>query len=273
MIKGMTGYGTAQLSSGKASGVVEIKSVNHRFLDIAYYLPIGFGSAENKIRQILNKKIERGRITVSVKILKKPEPIITFNRQTAKNYMTYAKSIKRDLKLKGDISISDVMRLSGVVETKEVFVTVDSVWKAVDKGIRLSLNSLMTMKAREGRSIAADISKHLKHMLLQTKKIKSREKMILKKKMREFVEEEFVSFQKSNDINEELARLIHHIDEIKYLLKANVAVGKKIDFIAQEMQRETNTIGSKLQDKIVSKAVISLKSKIEKIREQAQNIE
>jgi uncharacterized protein (TIGR00255 family) len=110
-------------------------------------------------------------------------------------------------------------------------------------------------------------------MLLQVKKIQKKAKSILGEKKKKLNEEEFRSAQKSSDVNEEITRLLHYIDEIAPLLKSQAAVGKKIDFIAQEMQRETNTIGSKLQDKIVSNAVIALKSKIEKIREQAQNIE
>ena len=96
---------------------------------------------------------------------------------------------------------------------------------------------------------------------------------ILAEQIKRLPAEEYKSFEKSCDINEEISRLTHYIDEMKALLKGNAAIGKKIDFIAQEMQRETNTIGSKLQDKVVSNAVIALKSKIEKIREQAQNIE
>ena len=106
-----------------------------------------------------------------------------------------------------------------------------------------------------------------------TKKIQKKSKSILKDKKKKLNEEEFRSIQRSSDVNEEITRLLHYIIEISSLLKSKISVGKKIDFIAQEMQRETNTIGSKLQDKVVSNAVIALKSKIEKIREQAQNIE
>jgi len=129
------------------------------------------------------------------------------------------------------------------------------------------------MRKREGRSLCADVTDKLRRMLLEIKKIQRRAQEILKEKKGKLTNEEFSSFQKSNDVNEELSRLIHYIEEFKLLLKTDIAVGKKLDFIAQEMQRETNTVGSKLQDKIVSSAVIALKSKIEKIREQSQNIE
>ena len=113
----------------------------------------------------------------------------------------------------------------------------------------------------------------MKKMATHLRTIQTRSKAILKDKKKKLTVEEFSSLQKSSDINEEISRLKHYIDEVKILLKATSPVGKKLDFIAQEMQRETNTIGSKVQDNVVSNAVISLKSKIEKIREQAQNIE
>jgi uncharacterized protein (TIGR00255 family) len=129
------------------------------------------------------------------------------------------------------------------------------------------------MRESEGRSLAKDISLQSARMVSQLSKIIKRAEVILNAKRRGLTEEEYISLQKNSDVNEEAARLLHHIEEIRGLLKSEAAVGKKIDFIAQEMQRETNTIGSKLQDKIISKAVIALKSKIEKIREQSQNIE
>ena len=121
--------------------------------------------------------------------------------------------------------------------------------------------------------MAVDVGDKTKRMLLQVKKIRARAAIILKQKKKKLTVEEFKSFQKNIDIEEEITRLSHYIYEVKQLLKSLVPIGKKMDFIAQEMQRETNTIGSKLQDSAVSNAVIALKSKIEKIREQSQNIE
>ena len=129
------------------------------------------------------------------------------------------------------------------------------------------------MRQSEGKSLAADVSSQLKRMSMQIKKIRAKVRSILSEKKKKLTAEEFRAFQKSSDVNEEIIRLGHYIDEIFPLIRSKVPVGKKIDFIAQEMQRETNTIGAKLQDKVISSAVISLKSKIEKIREQSQNIE
>ena len=273
MIKGMTGFGSASFSSGKIKGALEIKTVNHRYLDIVFYLPPGFASAEDKIRQAIGKAIDRGRITVSVKITERPHVALSFNKDVVDEYLKYAKILQKEYKVVNDLSLSDLIRLPGVVEAREMVVDSEGLWPAIEKGLQRALNSLLQMRTREGRSLSADISGLLRRMQLQLTAIRKRAEIDLKEKKKLLSNEEFSSYQKSNDISEEIIRSSHYIDEVKLLLKAGVGIGKKLDFVAQEMQRETNTIGSKLQDKIVANAVIALKSKIEKLREQAQNIE
>ena len=273
MIKGMTGFGNAQLSLGKLKIAVEVKSLNHRYFDITYYLPTGFGALENKIRQIVQKQIERGRISVSLKVVQKSTQTISLNREVLKQHLKYAQILQKEFGLKNDLALSDVIRLPGVLEMRETYAEAEEIWPYIEKGLNKSLNGLMNMRFREGQTLSRDIVLQLNHMLAQIKTINTRARVILKEKKTQLTPEEFNSFQKSSDINEELTRLSHYIHELKLLLKSHVSGGKKVDFVAQEMQRETNTIGSKLQDKIVSNAVIALKSKIEKIREQSQNIE
>ena len=273
MIKGMTGFGCAPLFSGKIRGVVEIKSVNHRFLDINYFLPIGFASIENKIREIVQKQIERGRVTISLKITSKPLEIVNFNKDAVSKYFKYSQILKKEFGFKDELALSDVIKLPGVVEAKETIINGELVWPALEKSLNSSLKDLNQMRKREGQSLAVDIADKLKKMLQQIKKIEERSNFILKEKKTKLKNEEFSAFQKSIDVNEENSRLTHYIEEFKVLLKSDIPVGKKLDFVAQEMHRETNTIGSKLQDKIVSNAVITLKSKVEKLREQSQNIE
>ena len=269
----MTGFGNAHLSTNKIKATVEIKSLNHRYFDINYYLPIGFSSMEEKIRQIVQRQIERGRITVSIKITQKPAQNIVLNKDIVRKYLQYSRTLRREFGVKGEISFADIVRLPGVFETKESFVEAEKLWPIVEKNIRSALKGVVSMRKREGRSLNLDVADKLKRMSLQIKKIRDRAKTVLKHKQKSLTSEEFRSFQKGSDINEEIARMIHYIDEVKLLLKSQKGVGKKMDFVAQEMQRETNTIGSKLQDRVVSNAVIALKSKIEKIREQSQNIE
>jgi len=272
-MKGMTGFGSADFSVGRIKGTVEIKSVNHRYLDLDFYLPGGFGSLENRIRQILNKPLKRGSISFSLKILGKPSTAVHFNHNIVKTYLDQARSLKKEFGLQGDLTVGQIFQMPGVIETKESVLDVNDLWPSVEKAIQKALNDLIGMRKREGKTLSRELANFLSLMSLRIKKIGERSRSILSEKRKILNPEEFVSYQKSSDINEELTRMLHHIDELKALLKSVVPVGKQIDFIAQEMQRETNTIGSKVQDRMVSNGVIALKGKIEKIREQSQNIE
>ncbi len=270
MISGMTGFGASDIGFDKVKGVVEIKTVNHRYLDITYYLPSGFSSFEDKIQKIIAKSIKRGRVNVAIKITEKPHVQVKINKEIVGQYMGVAKTLA---KLSNDMTVSDLLRLPGVVEAKEVFVEANDMWPAAEKGLLKAVAAVAAMRRREGKSLSADITIQLKRMLVRINEIKMRTRALIKEAKETMTNDEFSSFQKSNDINEELARLAHYIDEAKTFLKSSEGVGKKLDFIAQEMQRETNTIGSKVQDKTVAAAVIALKSKVEKIREQANNVE
>ena len=273
MIKGMTGFSSVEISRGAMKAVLEIRSVNHRYLDMAYFLPPGFASLEDKMRQVIQKSISRGRVTVSMKIVKKQEPVLNFNKSVIRAYLRREKEIKKEFGLKGVLVLSDLIRLPGVVEVQDVEPRASSLWPAIEKATAKAANLLTAMRAREGKSIVRDIQKQMNCMSFGINTIRAKEKEILSSEKKKLTVEEFESYQRSIDINEELSRLSHHIDEVKRLFKSKEAVGKRIDFIAQEMQREANTIGSKFQDKVVSSVVVALKSSIEKLREQAQNIE
>ena len=273
MIKGMTGFGSSQIATGQAKAVIEIKSLNHRYFDISYHLPTGFVSMESKISQIIQKRIERGRITIALKLACKSSQEIFLNRVSVKKYLQYAHVLGKEFGLKNNLSLADLIKLPGVVEVKETVVDADSLRASLEQALQKALASVILMRQREGKSLAKNILEKLKRMSASVHSIQKRAEAILKEKKQKLGLDEFSSFQKNSDINEEISRLRHYIEEMKLLLNGNVSAGKKIDFIAQEMQRETNTIGSKLLDKAVSNAVIALKSKIEKIREQAQNIE
>jgi len=273
MITGMTGFGACEITFGKIKGVIEVKTVNHRYLDVAFYLPVGFSSLEDKIQKVLAAAMKRGRVTVSVKITDRPQTSIILNQEAVKRYLDFAKSLGQKHRIKNDITVADVMRFPGVIETKEVFVQAGELWPTLEKSLQKAVAGVVAMRRREGKALSADIGGQLKRMLLQISLIKGRINALLKDSKAKMTSEEFSSYQKSNDIHEELERLAHYIDEAKTLLKQEAGSGKKLDFIAQEMQRETNTIGSKVQDKDVAAAVIAIKSKVEKIREQSNNVE
>jgi len=273
MITGMTGFGSCDIVFGKVKGSVEIKSVNHRYLDLAYYLPSGFSSYEDKIQKSIGRYLKRGRVTISIRITDKPQMTVSLNKEAVKRYVEIANSLSKELNLKNDFSTADLLKMPGVVEAKETFVQANDLWPSVEKCLEKSLVSVVAMRKREGKALSININEQLKRMSVRIVQIKEHVKALLKNKKEKLSNEEFSSYQKSNDINEEISRLLHHIDEARALLKTSDGAGKKLDFIAQEMQRETNTIGSKVQDKEISAAVISIKSKVEKIREQANNVE
>ncbi len=273
MIKGMTGFGSAQFSSGRINAVVEVKSLNHRYFDFSCYLPSGFGSLENKIHQLTKKYIQRGRVTVSVKMTQKSAQATSLNAEAVEAYLRYAVFLSKKFRLENDLKLSDVIHLPGVLEIKETALEPEAVWPVLEPCLKKSFASLEGMRKREGSSLCADIADKLRRMTAQIKIVQFKSGAILQEKRKQLSVEEFKSFQKSSDINEELSRLIHYIQGLKELLKSSASVGKKADFIAQEMQREVNTLGAKLPDRVVTDAVVALKSKIEKIREQAQNIE
>lgn len=273
MISGMTGFGAADFSIAKVKGTVEIKTVNHRYLDPAYYLPSGFSLYEERIAKLVAKNLKRGRVTISVRITEKPQVNVAINQDAVKRYMDFGKNLSKQFRINNDLNVADIMRLPGVVEAKEMFVDAPTLWPAVAKAIDKALSSVVAMRKREGVSLRADISGQLVRMHKRIGQIKARVLRLLKDKRTATGQEEFAAYQKSSDISEELSRLAHHIDEAKKLLVLSEEAGKKLDFIAQEMQRETNTIGSKVQDKEISAIVIALKSKVEKIREQANNVE
>src|SRR3989338_7589317 len=135
MIRGMTGYGNAQIVTAEMTVTIEIKSLNHRYFDITFYLPIGFASIENKIRQIVQKEIERGRITVSLKITQKCTQPISLNKENVKKYLKYAYQINKEFSLKNDLTISDLVKLPGVFETKEISIDPEATWTVIEKGI------------------------------------------------------------------------------------------------------------------------------------------
>ena len=253
MITGMTGFGAGEITLGKIKGVVEIKTVNHRYLDLAYYLPVGFSSLEDKIQKIIASHIKRGRVTVSVKITDKPQTNITLNQDAVKRYLDFAKNLGTKHHIKNDITVADIMRLPGVVEAKEVYVQAADLWPVLERSLQRAAAGVVVMRRREGKALSSDINGQLKRMLLQISLIKKRTSALLKDSKAKLSSDEFSSYQKSNDIHEELARLAHYIDEARMLLKQAEGAGKKLDFIAQEMQREANTLGSKLQDELVSK--------------------
>src|SRR6185503_20270366 len=235
MIKGMTGYGSAPLAGTDVKGIVEVKSLNGRYLDITYYLPIGYVSLEEKMRQLCQKQLERGRITVSLKITQKKKDEIVLKKEVVESYLHHARSLERQFKLKNDLCLSDIFKLPGAFEVKEASISAEALWPAIEVSLKKSLDGLERMRLREGRSLKIDINDKLRRMTRRVASIVSRAKAALQEVKKKLPPEELQSWMRSNDINEEISRLRHYIDEMRILINSKDAMGKKIDFIAQEM--------------------------------------
>src|SRR5665213_1547844 len=164
MITGMTGFGTGEITLGKVRGIVEIKTVNHRYLDVAFYLPVGFSSLEDKIQKILSSHIKRGRVTVSVKITDRPQTSIALNQEAVQRYLDFARELGAKHRIKNDITVADIMRLPGVVEAKEVFVQAGDLWPILEKSLQKAAAGVVVMRRREGRALSTDINGQLKRM-------------------------------------------------------------------------------------------------------------
>src|SRR3989338_4923917 len=137
MINGMTGFGSAFFAAGNLKGAFEIKTVNHRYFDIVFYLPPGFAAAEDKIRQLVGKVIDRGRITVSVKITEKPHISLIFNKDVVGEYLRYAKTLQKEYRLTNNLTVAELIRLPGVVEAREAVLDSEGLWPALEKSIQL----------------------------------------------------------------------------------------------------------------------------------------
>ena len=176
MIRGMTGYGNVPFSLGKVKGIIEVKSQNHRYFDPVFYLPVGFSAVENKIKTMMSKGIKRGRVTISVKITEKAEQNVQFNKNVVAEYLKQSKRLQREFKLENNLTLADIIRLPGVIETKECFVSVDKLWPVVDRGMKKAMRSLIKMREREGKSLELNIKDILKRMMTQSKSIETRQK-------------------------------------------------------------------------------------------------
>jgi len=150
MIKGMTGYGNAKINTAELKGVVEVKTLNSRYLDVSYYLPIGYGSLEDKIRKFCLKYMERGRLTVSFKITQRRAEEVRLNKGAIESYLKYAKQLKRQYKLENDLTLSDLFRLQGVFETKENLISPEKMWPLLEKCLKQAIKDLLTMRKSEG---------------------------------------------------------------------------------------------------------------------------
>jgi len=292
MIRSMTGFGRGEAKYNGGKIRVEIKTINHKFFDVGMKLPERIATFEEEIKEILQKKIQRGKINIAINYegtVAKDEKI-SINRRLAKSYCDELSLLKRSLGLKHEINVQDLINLPGVLNARTDERSLSHLWVATKKAFGNATENLVADREKEGRAIYKDLAKRAARIEVMLSVIKKRSHLHVEEYRKRFadrirdltsgreidmgrLEMEVAIFAKNSDIAEEITRLKSHLANLKKTLTGTGEIGKKIDFIAQELHREINTVGSKASDFKISKNVIEIKSEIEKIREQAKNIE
>lgn len=292
MIKSMTGFARRSLRTKVGIVTAELRTVNHKFLEMSYKLPNGLSVFDDKVKGLVKSKIRRGKVYLN--LVHEPTGESTGNvcidERLAKRYTNKLKKLKKQLKVDGPIKLSDIVSFPGVINYKVEAQDSSRLWPFVKQAIDKALDKLIKDREREGSFLFRDLTKRMKHIRKIVLAIKSnassnveKYKNRLKSRIKELsggyaidrgrLEVEVALFAKNSDITEELTRLDNHIQNFNRTIRKSGEVGKKLDFIAQELHREINTVGSKASGFNISKGVIEVKTEIEKIREQLKNIE
>lgn len=292
MIKSMTGFGRATVNGLGRNFIVEVKAVNHRYLDLNIKLPRTLVSLEEKVRTLISGYLTRGKVDVFVSqsIFDRNDAVANFNESLGDSYYKCLSKIKERYNLKDDISISLLTRMPEVITLEQKDEDLDSLWLLLKGALEEALTLLTDMRKREGQKLYEDINKRCNNTKELLDKINERAPFIAseyKEKLNQRLNEllggadvdearvamEVAVFADKSNIDEEIVRLNSHIVQMKETLLLNEPVGRKLDFLVQEMNRESNTIASKANDLQLVNHVLSIKNEIEKIREQIQNIE
>lgn len=292
MIKSMTGFGRCEISEGTKKISMEIKAVNHRYLDVTVKMPKKLNMFEAAIRSELKQDIQRGKVDLFITYEDTSEgmALIQYNKETAAEYMRYFVQMASDFGLENDVRVSTLARCPEVLVMDEQNEDEEEIWKLLQRALNGAVQNLVDARIREGENLKADLLQKLDEMLESVAFIEERSPQIiadyrerLTDKVREMLGErtmdegriitEVTIYADRICVDEELVRLRSHIEAVKKALIDGGSIGRKLDFLAQEMNREANTILSKSSDLSVSNCGIELKTTIEKVREQIQNIE
>lgn len=288
----MTGFGRAEVSGPLGRLTIDISSVNNRFLDFSFRAPRHFYPLEIRVRELVGEQIVRGKVNVSIAFEESENSSTAFrlNLPAARSYYKQLVKLKKELGIVEDVQLMDVLVFPEISAAERIENDYESYWPMFEKGIKRALKQLVAMRRKEGQSMAADMRTILKQMAVQVKgiqtqtatsveyyrnKLTERIKEILDTPLRDSLrlEEEIAVFAEKSDVTEEYTRLNSHIGQFRSALKSNQQVGKKLNFLLQEMNREVNTIGSKCADFSITSTVIQLKEAIEQLREMVQNAE
>ena len=292
MALSMTGFGRGEYSNSFYKVRVEIRSVNHRYLDLSFRIPRAYLILEDKLRTVLNESLSRGKVDVTVTI----EPSLESEKKVdvdwglADGYVNAINAIKERYGLAGELSLESLLTMPDVIRPAENEQDLEVLWEAVRPALTEAIEALLATRKREGAAMAADIDNRLTAISALTAQMPERAPVVieayrsrLEKRLAELtldvmadparIATEVALFADRSNIDEELTRLQSHLSQARDLLKSKESIGRRFDFLLQELNRESNTIGPKANDLALSNIVIEVKSELEKIREQIQNIE
>lgn len=290
----MTGYGRGECSQNGFKITVELSSVNRKQTEISVALPREMEMLEAQMRDLIHDYISRGRLTVRVGLhagASKLSARMHLNVPLAKAYARELNRLSRQLNLPGPVTLDHLARAPGVFQTDEQIVEEEDFWPAVQSALKKALVTLVRMREREGAHLATDLSKRIAIMRKASARIQQHSPTVARRYRDQLLAriktagleapgteddrllKEVVYFADRSDISEELTRLQSHFLQFNDCLKSREPVGRTLDFLAQEMNREVNTIGSKANDSLISRQVVTLKAELERFREQAQNVE
>jgi len=294
MIRSMTGYGSAEAVFAGKKLIIEIKSLNHKNLESSIRLPIFLAPLEVNIKKRVGERISRGRVEINIRIDSDPGANggdkLEANFPLISNYYALLTSLKESFNLTGEITLDTLVRLKGGIYMSEAEIDPEEAWGTILKALDDSIDSLIHMKEAEGRLLCEDLVARIDIISDYTREMESRVPQVIRQyqerlsgRIRELVDgvecdesrliQEVAIMAEKSDITEEIVRLKSHMKQFGEMLNSDIAIGRKMDFLFQEMHREINTIGSKSNDLAISGNVIEIKTELAKLREQVQNIE
>ena len=292
MLKSMTGFGRGEGDTTLGKVVVESRSVNHRYCDINIKLPKRLTLFENRIKEIIRSQVSRGRIDVSLRLdtLGEEKVQLSVDLDLAEQYYRVLHDLKERLQLKDEITLNLLAGAKDLITTKEELGDIEPYWQEVLPVLRQSLKNMDDMKRLEGESLTKDLQQRLGHITEELQMIKQQFPLRLRAfltrlqdRLRSLLEgmetdpsrfqQEVAFLAERTDITEEIVRAESHLVQFRSFLEGNEPVGRKMDFLLQEIHREVNTVSAKANDAEISQRVVEIKSELEKIREQVQNVE
>jgi uncharacterized protein (TIGR00255 family) len=288
----MTGYGRGEVQIAGGACVVEVRSLNHRYCEIAVKTPRSFAAVENRIREIIRSRFSRGRFDahLAVDIAATSSRRLVVDHALARQFYVALAELGRELGLSSQVSLSTLLELREVVRIEENEHQTEDIWPVIQETLAIALTNLEHMRLSEGEALGRDLLQRIQLIEDWQEQIKSRLPALLvdyRQKLEGRISrlfgdldidparlaQEVVFFAERSDVTEEMTRLHTHLTEFRRLLQSTEPVGRKLDFLLQEMNREINTTSSKVADSEVATLVVDIKSELERIREQAQNIE